>query len=228
MIDRIRKKLDRLREADPDSRLVSTYGQCYGLRPPLSSEYLADIENDLGVKLPTSYRRFLTELGNGGVGPDFGIYSIEESLKIPSYGYWTHEPIEYGIPEILESRKAFPLKANEDGIFESKLEYLSGILNICEIGCGYFYLMVIRGDKPGTIWWDGEGWMQSQQTDFLKWYENWLDNYIDRAEKKDFVRSLDSPHDHYDPYLEYSDNPRRNLPGSDPETQNTGEVDVPF
>lgn len=39
-------------------------------------------ETEMGITLPKPFVRYLTELGNGGVGPGYGIYSLDEIRKV--------------------------------------------------------------------------------------------------------------------------------------------------
>lgn len=43
------------------------------LGTPLSEERVVAYETRHGVRLPHSYRTFLREIGNGGIGPDYGL-----------------------------------------------------------------------------------------------------------------------------------------------------------
>ncbi|SCE20331.1 hypothetical protein GA0115234_106892 [Streptomyces sp. DvalAA-43] len=46
------------------------------LGAPLSEERVVAYEATHGVRLPRSYRTFLREIGNGGVGPDYGLLPL--------------------------------------------------------------------------------------------------------------------------------------------------------
>lgn len=46
--------------------------------PPATLQQIKEFEQEIGMTLPIPLVRYLTELGNGGVGADYGIWSIDE------------------------------------------------------------------------------------------------------------------------------------------------------
>ena len=50
----------------------------FRLGPPLGEGELAAFEQVHGVSLPAGYRAFLTEIGNGGAGPYYGLVPLEK------------------------------------------------------------------------------------------------------------------------------------------------------
>ena len=47
---------------------------------PIELTKLIEIENYYEIELPAEYRAFITIIGNGGSGPDYGLLSLEDSL----------------------------------------------------------------------------------------------------------------------------------------------------
>lgn len=45
--------------------------------PTATMKQIRDFEQDMCLTLPVPFVRYLTELGNGGVGADYGIYSLD-------------------------------------------------------------------------------------------------------------------------------------------------------
>lgn len=72
-LERIARKLAQLRAADPELRAFGIGDHNYQFVPPLSEPEVDDICRRLGIVLPEDYRRFITKLGNGGVGPGYGL-----------------------------------------------------------------------------------------------------------------------------------------------------------
>src|SRR5688572_12593455 len=74
----------------------------YRFHPPLSIKRVEKFERDHKVSLPKPYRRFITELGNGGTGPYYGVTPL--TLKVPhllkSFPYT--KPIQFGDDETAE------------------------------------------------------------------------------------------------------------------------------
>jgi hypothetical protein len=80
---RMRLKLILRRVLDPGLVVFGADEHRYRLRPPVSIEQLRDFEKLHGITLPSDYRQFLLQAGNGGAGPYYGILPLEES---PVYG----------------------------------------------------------------------------------------------------------------------------------------------
>ncbi|MDJ0644260.1 MAG: hypothetical protein QNJ15_15710 [Erythrobacter sp.] len=167
------------------------YGWChrYRMEEPLPEEAAATFERLSGVQLPADYRQFLTQIGNGGAGPYYGIYPFceEEEGPLPD--------------EILRDvAKPFALQSTWNGNppgeagsrthFEPDDAYYSfsvmaGALPIATQGCALDYWMVVSGPQAGQIWFDkrtdAEGIepvldAEGQIMTFGPWYEAWLDS----------------------------------------------------
>ncbi|MEM7538524.1 MAG: hypothetical protein AAF639_40530, partial [Chloroflexota bacterium] len=74
----------------------------------------------------------------------------------------------------------------DDVYFDPK--WIDGALQICHYGCGHIFLLVVSGAEYGHIWFDNRvsdgglnpdlSWGQQGRTQFLDWYELWLDKSI--------------------------------------------------
>src|SRR6516162_3039220 len=68
--------LQRLTELDRKDRRRQVFGAAshqYKLNPPLPVSSIEAFEERHGVSMPEDYRRFITEIGNGGAGPCYGV-----------------------------------------------------------------------------------------------------------------------------------------------------------
>src|ERR1019366_3866505 len=70
---RIVTKLETLRASDPEFRWFGVDTHRYRLGPCLSSQVIQRVEKRYPIHLPRDYRSFLLEVGNGGVGPGYGL-----------------------------------------------------------------------------------------------------------------------------------------------------------
>jgi uncharacterized protein (TIGR02996 family) len=160
----IRRRLDTLAELS---------GKTYELRPPLSAEQAEELEARIGCRLPDQYRRFVTELADGGCGPAYGIVSMVASHDLAT-------------PFRLPTRASDLKRLSCDGAFP-----------IAEIGCGSYYYLVISGPDAGCIWLCGDrgwapleasgGWSDPEviptlpraaKLEFIDWYVQWLDDKL--------------------------------------------------
>ncbi len=155
---------------------------------PISSESVDVIESYFDIKLPSEYRHFILKLTDGGAGPDHGLLPLFKSVK------WK---MDHGQTDIL--RIPFihtePYYESDDPIVidadnrESTNEITSderyriidycyaGTLDICDMGCGYTYKLIITGPARGFVWQDlsavDQGMLPTGKK-FLEWYEDWL------------------------------------------------------
>ena len=73
---------------DMDYQVERSHYHAHLLRPVLPLEELERWEEKMGVCLPETYRIYITQLGNGGAGPKYGIAPfdcpLDESLREPT------------------------------------------------------------------------------------------------------------------------------------------------
>ena len=62
---------------DPMYRIFGADHHKWQFAKPANKRAIRKFEKDMKITLPKSFVRYLTELGNGGAGPDLGIYSLE-------------------------------------------------------------------------------------------------------------------------------------------------------
>src|SRR5262245_41754575 len=127
---RIGEKLNRLRQKDADLRVFGAGRHQYLARPTLSEEQIFDWEWRHGVSLPEEYRAYLATIGDGGVGPCYGVLPLAST---PAGRL--DEPFPHTGPSELAV-------AN------------TGALVVCHEGCGYEFLLVVRGAEHGAVWYD--------------------------------------------------------------------------
>lgn len=174
-LERVADKLRRLARADPHLEQFGAEAHRYVLRAPLPEAEVARIEVERGVTLPDDYRRFLTQLGDGGAGPDYGLGALAQSL-MPALD----APFPYVEDHDLDD--ADP--AEDEDAWDDRGErppWRQGVLAIGDKGCGYYNLLVVTGPARGQVFFDytaaENGFVASQQA-FLPWYEGWLDRAL--------------------------------------------------
>lgn len=197
----IRVKLATLDRLDPDRRIFASRAHQYRLNPPLSVKEVEEVEQRTGVRLPEQYRQFVTELGDGGPGPGYGIYSLGQALR------------DERSPERLASL-ARPFPAPKTPAEVQELPNLPpGLLAVCSVGGGGEYCLVLAGPERGYVWVtnaDGEwspavneswlltqpdvqsaGWLEvalrsprERRLQFIDWFVDWLDQSLDAARRR--------------------------------------------
>ena len=179
------RKLRELVTYDPNLTVFGARSHKYRVYPCLTLSEIDDFEQQHKVVLPEDYREFLTQIGNGGVGPEYGLHRLQDSTRkdaaLLSCPWPHHEDWN-----LAHSQSASPQDFNET--YEDERQ-TAGSLSICEMGCGYEVLLVISGEERGAIWEDlragdmGIIPMKNPLTDaarlsFSDWYEMWLDKNL--------------------------------------------------
>ena len=178
------------------------------LNPVICAERLTEIEKELNVELPKSYKIFLTQIQNGGAsdnldekGPYYGIYPIEKSIEANQeweidlrQNFPLVEDLEYGDLYNAEADwEKHEWRCENDEQYQADIQQvldqyqstsmLEGTLPICEYGCGDFFRLVVTGEKAGEIWIDSgvinDTGFYSLNVDILTFFENWLNKQIE-------------------------------------------------
>lgn len=162
----LRKGLEKARAADPDFKVFGADHHKYCWNPPASPEAVAAFEADIGTALPEGYRSFLLQAGDGGAGPFYGLWPLEQAR-----GWLTWEVEPEKTPYLKPGRD---LKApDEDG----EQNWRRGCIPIGTQGDTYFtYLLVAGPDRGRVVYVEYErSWVFfPREPDFLSWYARWL------------------------------------------------------
>jgi hypothetical protein len=195
--EQLRRDLARLRESDRGLELFGADGHRYRLNPVRSVAEIRAFEASLGIVLPADYVTFVTEVGNGGAGPFYGVNPLGECDAALGAGTerWHPKDVLVGEPRLpFPHREAWNLppaeiEALQDAEHDDPrmLAYwraMDGAIPICHEGCAYRDWLVVTGSERGFVWHDetaGDGgwwpWKgkSGERLTFLAWYEAWLD-----------------------------------------------------
>ena len=208
-LERIKSKIEKLKTLDRSFILFGSHKHKYQLNPTLSVDQIRQFELIHHVTLPNDYADFLTTLGNGGVGPFYGLEPLENAL----YADLDYKPTDY----LLDPSKPFPHILGWNSEFESTVEeeddeeeysnqltefeelyfdnqHKTGSIAICNCGCAISIILVVNGHEYGNVWTDDRasytGIYPSRELGnkdkiaFLNWYELWLDNSLNEIKYK--------------------------------------------
>jgi len=175
---RIRRKLEQAAKADPAYNVFGARAHQYKLNEPLSLTEVERFEREHGITLPEPYVDFVTEVGNGGAGPYYGIHPLgaKQAIDLDLIGH----------PSPLNPRNKHDVsgwsddKLGDDAMDDEDEEY-PGLLNIGEQGCSYETMLMITGDYRGKVIYidlDSQKTFFTYEANFLDWYERWLDETI--------------------------------------------------
>ncbi|MEO3818007.1 hypothetical protein [Plantactinospora sp. B24E8] len=177
-LGRIAGKLSAARATPPSWTAFGAREHRFELRAPLSEDVVAEFEARHDVALPPEYRIFLTELGDGGAGPGYGLRPLADSCG-PSCrpGHLAQASPYLPGPRYLDDwEQRYEEPPGPDRTF------LRGTLRIADHGCSLFTQLVVTGPARGRLFnLDDEGPVGPyvvEDADFLAWYERWLDETV--------------------------------------------------
>ena len=90
-IEELRSLLEKARATDANLKQFGAEHHKYQWNPPASLKEIEKFEKETGISLPDGYRNFLLQAGNGGAGPFYGLFSLEQ---VKGWLSWQVEPGE--------------------------------------------------------------------------------------------------------------------------------------
>ena len=172
------RRLAELQRKDRQRRVFGSAAHEYKLNPPLSASVIEEFECRHRIKLPEDYRCFITEIGNGGAGPCYGLFPFgqhDDSLGLRSWengdllgdvsqpfphveawnlpeSFWEQEPeIPPGLPSEVEDRLWEEWdKVEQERYWNPAL--MNGAIPICHLGCALRQWLVVNGEQKGFVW----------------------------------------------------------------------------
>jgi uncharacterized protein (TIGR02996 family) len=178
-IARIWVKLDSLRQADPEFDVFGSDRHRYQVGSPIAEQNLIAFEKSVGVRLPEEYRCFLIQVGNGGAGPDYGLYSLSLSWRDLDT-----RTMKQPFPISTRRARAILTRQRKGSSRPQVDSPLPGCLELSDAGCGIVGFLVVTGEQRGTVWYGGAdplapvADLDGQQLGFLGWSEGWLDGWL--------------------------------------------------
>ena len=199
-LHRIQQKLSQAKAADKNLEVFGADAHQYHLNPPVSEAEVLAFEKKYGVQLPECYRAFMLTIGDAKAknsdfiaGPYFGLYAfgtsvdsllyekIETYLKAPCNlsPDMTQEEWETLSDPLLSSEE--DEEGNDDKYFAERAKVFGGLLPLGSQGCTYEHALVLNGKYAGRVVNVDLDLAQPKfafETNFLDWYERYLDEVI--------------------------------------------------
>lgn len=177
---KITELINLAREADKNCKEFGANKHRYKLNPVIPLSQIRDFEKRHKIKFPQGYVDFLTQVGNGGAGPDYGIYSLEEvefqnyynhSNAICHYTLVKNRPDYYTLPYTVEGKEIMfnsqfikekwddlnnkldlADKSGNDAEYDKiYIEAYNGLLEIVNSGCTGCVMLICDGDMCGEV-----------------------------------------------------------------------------
>ncbi len=165
-IERIKWSLDRLE---------SRHGANIQRNPVLTEEQIAIFEQRYEITLPEEYRRFLLEVGNGGIGT---LLPLDETSPEP--GDIIHE-----FPAIEYCEHVRML----DPSVESSV--LNGTLAISGTLPSFTIRLIVTGPRRGQVWADyrnHDGPIMLVGNSFYEWYAHENPGHVGQSKRERYLR----------------------------------------
>jgi len=127
--------------------------------PPLTEAELSAFESDFGIMLPPSYRSFLSECGDGSIGPGLGVLPLHRWHLVLETAPAIRETLSANClltPDLCDSasewlKKVGPSNFEEQLVNETWSPY-QGCITISDLGCCTYAVMPANGPFTGTVW----------------------------------------------------------------------------
>ena len=167
--------LGELDRRDRQRRVFGSGSHQYKLNPPLKVSIVEAIEERHGVSLPGDYRSFITEIGNGGAGPYYGVLPFGEdddgcdweggglvgdlskpfphsiAWNLPG-SFWDSQPDPSPDIPLEEEDRMMEAWDREMEAHYWNPAIMDGAIPICHLGCALRQWLVINGERRGFVW----------------------------------------------------------------------------
>ena len=165
------EKLKVLRDLDRGYASFGAGTHRYLLRPKATTRQLAALEKKLGAKLPPGLHAFYRTVGDGGAGPDYGLFAAAElEGQRPDVAY-------PGIEALRALGARTHAQPPEPMCADLSPSRLTGVVTILFSGCSLYSGVVCTGDVGRVVHWDDERIAETDDT-LVGWYDRWLDSEI--------------------------------------------------
>ncbi len=189
----IKNKLKKLESLDADRRIFGAESHRYKINPAMADERIDAFEKRFSVKIPVEYRLYLQKIGDGGVGPFYGLYELEynddqspDPAKV--FEYVRQKP--FRVADFYDSIPDDISEDDHERMLEDVYETATrGLIFLATEGCGIYSVLVVNGKEHGNVWHydlaNDAGIFPLRTPDsgkpmrFFEWYETWLDRSID-------------------------------------------------
>jgi hypothetical protein len=179
----------------------------FRLNPPLPEVDVTAFETVHNVSLPYDFRQFLTDLGNGGAGPFYGVFPLGKMDDNFGLQTWQEkdgfvgilsEPFPFGEEwNDISSQPSAELADRDESEYDRQMDVfqraywdgslVNGAIPICHEGCALRIWLVLTGAQSGYLWEDRRSEYRGLQplrladgspATFTGWYDAWLNDCL--------------------------------------------------
>ncbi len=184
----LRELVKKASAFDPYCKVFGSSKHKYQLNPVISLEEVQAYEQRHKIKLPSEYVFFITQVGNGGAGPYYGIYPLDTTKECYEIAGTPFISSKLTAQQWKEKWEPFEQKCNEESEDEDDLDNLydrteketqQGTYAVGTQGCTYETLAIAQGEEENQIFYVNSSWHSeympyNTEMSFLEWYENFF------------------------------------------------------
>lgn len=197
----VERILEQARRMDPKLEMFGASAHQYRLGSPVDLAFVLSTEEAYHFRFPKDYVQFITEVGDGGAGPGYGLYpfgyyrteakSAKEAKAREMYlrglGKKLHLlPIkpewldDFCVPKEKYEKNPEKYLRGGRGSFNWDNGTPYGFFHLGTYGCWRNFGLITAGKRYGQVFiHDTEGAFEPEADSFQIFYQNWLDFILD-------------------------------------------------
>lgn len=169
--------------ADPERKVFGAKSHQYKLNPVLPLQCVQAYQKKYHVELPSEYVFFLTQVGNGGAGPYYGIHPLnidEPSTENVGAPFITSQLTKDQWVGKLQPICGEDMEDCSDALYEQiEAEIQQGTYEVGTQGDTYQSIAIVSGQEANRIFYMDSNWNYGNipydtGMTFLEWYENFF------------------------------------------------------
>lgn len=194
--EEVERILKQARRMDPQMEMFGVSQHQYRLRPPVDLAFVRATEEKYCFQFPQDYVQFITQVGNGGAGPGYGLYSFQFPYTEEKNSRDAKMRDAY-LCRLSQELRLLPMKPSEleqwsvseeeykqnpqkyfvcdAGSYDWDNDVPYGFFRLGTHGCALDYGLVTAGERYGQVFTSGiEGDFELEAGSFREFYQDWL------------------------------------------------------
>ena len=206
----VERILEQARRMDPQLKMFGVSDHQYRLGSPVDLAFVRSIEEEYHFRFPEDYVQFITEVGDGGAGPGYGLYpfgyyctEVESTKEAKAREIYLRGlgrelkllPIESEwLEDFCISKEEYEKNPEKyfqggKGSFNWDNDTPYGFFHLGTYGCWRDFGLITAGERYGQVFIrDTEGAFELEARNFQEFYQDWLNSILDT---KQFQKELE-------------------------------------
>lgn len=190
--ERLKKLVHLAKKADRWYRVFGAGTHKYKFNSVVSRAEVREFEEKNKITLPDDFVKFLTEVGNGGAGVDYGVYTLERIQQEVDTPWLNSDKTIFDYENYAEkwAELCTELDATDNDETYSRINRLliNGILIIGTAGCTYDYAIMCKGKNYGKV--VGIDWNMFEDSPpqiIADSFSEWIENHFTKIINGDLI-----------------------------------------